>query len=61
MSIAAKDVVPFTQARAATMIAHGTIKVAPLISRTLPLSEAAAAIAAPPRGGEIRAIVLPST
>lgn len=51
---------PFTQARAAAMIAGGTIKVTPLISRTLPLSEAAAAIAAPARRGEIRAIVLPS-
>ena len=50
---------PFTQARAATMIAAGQIKLDPLISRTLPLSEAAAAIAAPARPGEIRAIVLP--
>ena len=49
---------PFTQARAAAMIAQGTIRVDPLISRTLPLSEAAAAIAAPPRAGEIRALVL---
>lgn len=50
---------PFTQARAAAMIATGRVKVGPLISRTLPLAEAAAAIAAPPRADEIRAIVLP--
>lgn len=50
---------PFTHARAATMIATGRIDVAPLISRTLTLQEAAAAIAAPPPGGEIRALVVP--
>ncbi|NBE08625.1 alcohol dehydrogenase catalytic domain-containing protein [Paragemmobacter ruber] len=50
---------PFTQARAAAMIAAGRIRVDPLISRTLPLAEAAASIAAPARAGEIRAIVLP--
>jgi L-iditol 2-dehydrogenase len=50
---------PFTQGRAVDLIAAGRIKVAPLISRTLPLAEAAAAIIAPPRPDEIRAIVLP--
>lgn len=50
---------PFTHARAATMIATGRIDVAPLISRTLTLQEAAAAIAAPPPEGEIRALVVP--
>lgn len=50
---------PFTQERAAAMIAAGRIRVDPLISRTLPLAEAAASIAAPARAGEIRAIVLP--
>ncbi|ESW61430.1 MAG: iditol 2-dehydrogenase [Rhodobacter sp. CACIA14H1] len=50
---------PFTQSRAAQMIATGRIRIDPLISRTLPLAEAAEAIAAPPRPGEIRAIVLP--
>jgi L-iditol 2-dehydrogenase len=50
---------PFTQERAASMIAAGRIRVDPLISRTLPLAEAAASIAAPARAGEIRAIVLP--
>ena len=50
---------PFTQDRAAAMIAAGRVRLDPLISRTLPLNEAAAAIANPARPGEIRAIVLP--
>lgn len=51
---------PFTQDRAAAMIASGTVKVAPLISRLLSLEAAAEAIANPPPPGEIRAIVLPA-
>ena len=51
---------PFTHGRAAQMVADGTIKVAPLISRTISLEEAAEAIAAPPPKGEVRAIVVPS-
>lgn len=51
---------PFTQDRAAAMIADGRIKVAPLVSRTLPLEEAREAILNPPRRGEIRALVLPN-
>ncbi len=50
---------PFTQDRAAAMIAAGTIRIDPLISRTLPLQETVAAILNPPRAGEIRALVLP--
>lgn len=50
---------PFTQARAAEMIATGRIDVAALVSRTLPLAEAAEAILLPARPGEIRAIVCP--
>ncbi len=50
---------PFTQSRAAAMIASGAIKVAPLISRTIPLSETSEAIANPPRPGEIRVLVVP--
>lgn len=50
---------PFTQGRAAQLIAEGRIAVAPLLSRTLALEEAAAAIKAPPRPGEIRALVIP--
>lgn len=50
---------PFTQTRAAAMIASGAVDVAPLISRTLPLSEAAEAIEHPARPGEVRALVIP--
>lgn len=50
---------PFTQDRAAALIAAGRIRLDPLVSRTLPLSQAAEAIMNPPRAGEIRAIVLP--
>ncbi len=52
---------PFTQSRAAAMIATGTVQVAPLISRTVPLEEAVAAISAPARQGEVRVLVIPST
>lgn len=51
---------PFTHARAAQMISEGMIDVSKLISRQIPLQEAAAAIAAPARSGEVRAIVVPS-
>ena len=50
---------PFTQSRAAAMIASGTVQVVPLISRTIPLEEAAAAISAPARPGEVRVMVIP--
>ncbi|MDJ0631402.1 MAG: zinc-dependent alcohol dehydrogenase family protein [Rhodobacter sp.] len=50
---------PFTHGRAARMIAEGAISVAPLISRTISLDQAAGAIAAPPPRGEVRAIVVP--
>lgn len=50
---------PFTHARAAQMVADGTIAVAPLISRKISLDEAANAIASAPLPGEVRAIVVP--
>ena len=50
---------PFTHTRAAALIASGAIAVAPLISRTIPLSEAAEAIANPPRPGEVKVLVIP--
>lgn len=50
---------PFTHARAAQMVADGTISVDPLISRTISLDDAAEAIASPPLKGEVRAIVVP--
>ncbi|MEO1537004.1 MAG: alcohol dehydrogenase catalytic domain-containing protein [Pseudomonadota bacterium] len=51
---------PFTHARAAALIADGSIDVAPLISRTIDLETAAQAISEPPLPGEVRAIVLPN-
>ena len=51
---------PFTHERAAEMIENGYINVAPLISRTMPISEAENAIANPPKPGEVRAIVIPA-
>lgn len=50
---------PFTHGRAAQLVADGTIVVAPLISRTISLDDAAEAIALPPPKGEVRAIVVP--
>jgi L-iditol 2-dehydrogenase len=52
---------PFTQVRAAELIARGRVDVGPLISRTIPLDEAAAAIADPARPGEVKVMVLPAT
>ena len=51
---------PFTHDRAARMIADGVISVAPLLSRTISLSETAEAIAQPAPDGEVRAIVVPA-
>jgi L-iditol 2-dehydrogenase len=50
---------PFTQARAADLIATGAISVEPLITRRVGLEDAAAIISSPPPSGEIRAIVVP--
>lgn len=50
---------PFTHARAAALIADGRIAIEPLISREIPLAEAADAIASPARAGEVRVIVRP--
>ena len=50
---------PFTQTRAADLIATGRIAVAPLISRTMGLAEAAEAIANPAGPGEVKALVIP--
>lgn len=50
---------PFTQGRAAAMIASGAIAVAPLISRRLSLAEAAPALAAPPAPAEVKVMILP--
>lgn len=50
---------PFTQSRAAAMIASGAVQVAPLITRTIPLAEAVAAISSRARPGEVRVLVIP--
>lgn len=50
---------PFTHERAARLIADGKISVDPLVTRTISISEAADAIAAPAPNGEVRAIVVP--
>ena len=51
---------PFTQTRAAGLIAGGRVAVEPLISRSIPLGEAAEAIANPARPGEVKVLVLPA-
>ncbi len=50
---------PFTHARAAGLIAAGRIAVGPLVSRAIPLAEAAGAIANPARPGEVKVLVIP--
>ncbi|KQS61390.1 iditol 2-dehydrogenase [Rhizobium sp. Leaf371] len=50
---------PFTHARAAALIASGTVKVAELVSRTIRLDDAAEAISHPAGNGEIRVLVVP--
>lgn len=50
---------PFTQGRAAAMIAAGRIALEPLISRTLSLAEMPAAIAAEALAGEVKVIARP--
>lgn len=50
---------PFTQSRALQLIASGTVQTAPLITRRLPLSQAAEAIAADPPPGDIKTLILP--
>jgi L-iditol 2-dehydrogenase len=52
---------PFTEERAAHMIATGLIQIAPLITRTIAIAEAASVITAPPPPGEIRCIVVPTS
>lgn len=51
---------PFTQGRAAELIANGRIRVEPLISRVISLAEAVDTIRNPAPAGEIRAIVVPT-
>jgi L-iditol 2-dehydrogenase len=50
---------PFTQSRAAAMLAEGRVDVAPLISRIIPLAEAPQAIANPALPGDVKVLVVP--
>ncbi|MGL4236033.1 alcohol dehydrogenase catalytic domain-containing protein [Tabrizicola sp.] len=50
---------PFTQSRATRMLSLKQIEVAPLISRVIPLAEAARAIAEPAAPGEVKVLVDP--
>ncbi len=50
---------PFTQSRAVAMLRTGTVDVAPLISRVIPLDAAAEAIAKAARPGEVKVLVQP--
>ncbi len=52
---------PFTQTRAADLIARGRVTVEPLISRNIPLGETVETIANPARPGEVKVIVIPAT
>jgi L-iditol 2-dehydrogenase len=50
---------PFTQTRAADLIARGRVAVEPLISRSIPLAETVEAIANPAQAGEVKVMVTP--
>ena len=51
---------PLTHARAARMVADGTLALDRLVSRRIGLADLPAALAAPPAPGEIKTIVLPN-
>jgi L-iditol 2-dehydrogenase len=50
---------PFTQGRAVAMLRAGTIDVAPLVSRVIPLEDAPAAIAQAAHPGDVKVLVAP--
>jgi len=50
---------PYTHRRAAELIASGAIEIDRLISRQVPLEEAADVIANPPAPGEVKVLVVP--
>jgi 2-desacetyl-2-hydroxyethyl bacteriochlorophyllide A dehydrogenase len=52
---------PNTQSRAAALLAAGSIRAEPLISRKTTLAEAADVIAHPPRDQDVKVIVLPQS
>ena len=59
ISIIPSFINPFTQSRAAAMIAAGALSFTPLITRRIALSDAPAVIAAPAQPGEVKVMVLP--
>ena len=61
VALLASFINPFTHGRAAQLIASGTIKVDPLISRNVGLEEAAHLISNPAANGEIRTLVVPDS
>jgi L-iditol 2-dehydrogenase len=50
---------PYTHRRAAELIASGAIEIDRLISRQVPLEDAAAVVANPPAPGEVKVLVVP--
>jgi 2-desacetyl-2-hydroxyethyl bacteriochlorophyllide A dehydrogenase len=50
---------PYTHRRAAELIASGAIEIDRLVSRQVPLEDAAAVIANPPAPGEVKVLVVP--
>ncbi len=50
---------PFTQRRAADLIASGKILVAPLITRVIAFSEAVQTISNPPLSGDVKVVIVP--
>lgn len=50
---------PFTQGRAAALITSGAVNVAKLISRVIPLDQAAQAVAEPARPDEVKVLIQP--
>ncbi|MBB5223478.1 L-iditol 2-dehydrogenase [Amaricoccus macauensis] len=50
---------PFTTTRAVALIASGAVEVAPLVSRTVSLTDASEVIAAPARPGDVKVLIDP--
>lgn len=50
---------PLTQGRAAALLASGSLRLEPLITRSVALSELVHALASPPLAGEVKTIAIP--
>lgn len=59
ISLLGSFVNPSTHARAAALIASGAVPAGALVTRRVPLAEAASVVADPPPPGEVRALVVP--